>query len=124
MKEEFWAGACSLLPRRGVIIMNEQAKIIQKMTEGHPAPWALYEADPALLTRASEDPDFLYEVMSTFRREMDTDGDGFTEFEKLFDLYRRTNEDYKMMIDAVFVHLCGWSLPTLLKKASGEYEDE
>ena len=105
-------------------MMKKKQKMQQKMSEGHPAPWAIYEADPKLLKKAIEDADFLWEAMSTFRREMDTDGDGFQEFEKLFDLYTRCSEDYRMMIDAVFVHLCGWSLPTLLKMAAGTDEEE
>lgn len=104
--------------------MNVQQKIQQKMNEGHPEPWAIYEADPALIKRAEEDADFLWEVMSVFRREMETDGDGFREFEKLFGTYCRADEDYRMMIDAVFVYLCGWSLPTLMRKAAGVDEEE
>ena len=108
--------------------MNMQARILQKMTEGHPAPWAIFDEDQSLVSelikKAGDNADFLYEVMCTFRREMDADGDGFIEFEKLFDLYKRSNEDYRMVIDAVFVRLCGWSLPTLLKKAAGFDEEE
>ena len=101
--------------------MNE--KMIKKMNEGHLAPWAIYETDPKLLKRAEEDADFLWEVMSVFRREMDTDGDGFREFEKLFRSYCRASEDYRMMIDAVFVYLCGWSLPTIMRMAAGVDEE-
>ena len=100
--------------------MKRDELMQKKMREGHPAPWAIFEADPDLMKRTSSDADFLYSVMARFHHEMDTDGDGFSEFENLFALYKSASEDYRMMIDAVFVHLCGWSFPTLLRMTADD----
>lgn len=56
-------------------------------------------------------------VESTFRHELETDGD--TEFDQILHLYQNGTKEERQLINAVFVNLCGWSILTLVKMSKG-----
>ena len=54
----------------------------------------------------------------TFRSEFDSDTDsGFTD---ILEMYKSANADEKAIINAIFVNLCGWSIPSLINLAKTE----
>lgn len=97
-------------------------QMMQLATNGHPAPWAVFEKDDVLLGKADEDDDFLEAFLETLSKEMESDGDAFKDIRKLLGSYQQTTDEYRAVMDAVFCALCGWSIPTLLKKAADDKE--
>lgn len=93
-------------------IHNEMLHFFQ---QGHPAPWAIFDADENLLNEALES-EKLWETFECIAiEEMMTDTD--REARNLIDMYKRSSKEQRMIIDAVFVFFCGWSLPSILEKA-------
>lgn len=99
-------------------------KMLELMENGNPFPWAVFEKDDALLENAEENEDFLEVFIKTLFEEMDSDGDMFKEMRKFLATYRHADDNYRAVMDGVFCALCGWSIPTLLEKASGKYDEE
>ena len=77
-----------------------------------------------LLGKAEEDDAFLEAFLETLLKEMASDGDAFKEVRRLLCSYQHTTDEYRAVMDAVFCALCGWSIPTLLKKAAEDKEGE
>ena len=98
------------------------AEKMELLKAGHPAPWAEYESDQDTLEKISEDFDYRLSsrVRAAFAKAFDTDGDGDKEFRSLVEMYKNASKEYRMVIDAVLVNLCGWSLPTLIEQAKIE----
>ena len=97
------------------------SRMVKAMENGHPAPWAIFDVNEDLLKRATEDEGLIDVLEKTVLEEIETDSD--REIEKVAEIYRASNEDQRMIIDALLVCLCGWS-PTLLEKAESLISSE
>ena len=64
--------------------------------------------------------DYSISVMPVIMEEMMSDGDDETR--KLLVDYLYASEDEKAAMDATLMHICGWSLNTLLEKMTEEKE--
>jgi len=92
-------------------------KMLTYMKEGHPFPWAESDVEDGMFDKIIDDKDcsLAGEVRERFVEELLTDGDGNREFMRLVEIYSETTEEYRMVIDGVLIHLCGWSLPSITK---------
>ena len=59
-----------------------------------------------------------YSIIPTILMEMESDGDDCTR--KLLWDYKHANEDEKAAMDATLIHICGWSMKSLIKMQKGE----
>lgn len=60
-----------------------------------------------------------FSIMPIIMIEMSSDGDNETR--KLLWDYKHANEDERAAMDATLIHICGWSLKSLIEKEE-EYE--
>ena len=86
------------------------------MAAGHPAPWAIFPADEEFLEKAEKDEVLTERFEQMLLEEILSDED--RKAVRLISMYRNAPENYRMMIDAVLVDLCGWSMPTMLERAA------
>lgn len=57
-------------------------------------------------------------IVTQIAEEMSDDGDDETD--RLFMMYRNSDDHEKAVIDATLIHVCGWSLKSLIKLTKGE----
>jgi len=59
------------------------------------------------------------DIFAVIIREMSTDDDRHKENANFQWFYDRSDEATKEIIDLTMIHLCGWSVPTLITMAKG-----
>ncbi len=92
------------------ILHSEDKTTLEREVE-----WAKFSAASEDLAFMEENPE---DVAAEFSLAFGTDSE--MDFDKITEMYTLANESEKRIIDAVFVHLCGWSLPTLSEQAREE----
>ena len=87
--------------------------------ESLPYPWAKFEIKDEDLERYyDEEATMEISLKDTLINQTETDEDD--DMLELIDEYRNASPGIRSVIDMTLVHICGWSLPSLLRIAEGD----